>query len=144
MNTKSAKDFLETPQRIKNKIANLEAEKDQWESMAHSITALSENERVKASGNQQKMASAVDAYVDIENEIERQKEEYKKARAVFLSTVERLSPNKSDLLHKVYLLEMTIYEAAFAKGKSYSWAKATHRNALKEVQAILNEQKSEK
>ena len=52
--------------------------------------------------------------------------------------IEQLNATEYDLLHKVYIQHMTLYDAAFEKGKSYTWGTTVHGRALKNVQMLLD------
>ncbi len=61
-----------------------------------------------------------------------------KQRNVILSIIEQLPPMEYDLLHKLYLQEISLKEAAYRCGKSYSWATTTHSRALQHIQEIID------
>lgn len=130
-----AKKFLRQIEKLDRIIENKMIEKAQWESIAEGTTANSENERVQSSGSQQKMADAVNKYVDIEREIAEAVEK----RQDIIKTIERLSANEYDLLHKVYVQHCTIKETIRLMHKSKSAFDRLHRKALNNVQTILDE-----
>ncbi len=61
-----------------------------------------------------------------------------KQRKMLILVIEKLKPMEYDLLHKIYVQEITMKEAAFQCGKSYSWATTTHSRALQHIQEILD------
>ena len=95
----------------------------------------SQGERVQSSSNHQKMATAVCKYTDLEKEVE----SLRKRRGEIISTIEQLSFQEYDLLHKMYLQGRLLKEIAADKKKSYSWATKTHKNALKHLQKLIDE-----
>ena len=66
----SAKEFLRQARKIETIIRNKSAEREKWLEIAAAVTTNPDGDRVKSSGNQQKMASAVERYADIDREIE--------------------------------------------------------------------------
>ena len=130
----TAKRYLRQIEKYDTMIRNKQAEMQQWQSIALSIVANCEGERVQSSGSPQRMANASDHSVDLEREIE----ECKAKRKEIISTIERLDVIEYDLLHKVYVQYLTLKEVAITKGNSESWATTTHGRALKHVQDILD------
>jgi predicted phosphodiesterase len=56
-----------------------------------------------------------------------------------VTVIEMLDVVEYDLLHKVYVQYLTLDEASYKMGKSYTWATTTHKRALADVQKILDE-----
>ncbi len=134
----TAKEFLKQIRKLDTMIRNKMAEKDQWKSVAFGITGRTDGERVQSSGNQQKMASAVDRYVDIEREIDEYVDQLIDAKREVIATIELLDTVEYDLLHKVYVQNYTLKELAIESGNSESWATTTHGRALQHLQEVLN------
>lgn len=130
-----AKRYLEQVYFLDDIIANKEAEIEYWKTVAEGLSIGSEGERVQSSGNHQKMASAICKYTDLEKEVDR----LRNKRIEVVSTIEHLSFQEYDLLHKVYLQGRLLKEVATDKKKSYSWATKTHKNALKNLQKLIDE-----
>ena len=137
----TARDFLNQLKKLDKLIENKQAEKKQWMSLALSVTAHLGDERVQASGSQQKMADAIDKCVDIDAEISRCIEELIEARQSVIDVIERLPAVQYDVLHKVYVQYYTFYDVADTYNMSYNWVKGTHKKALKAVQQLLDEEK---
>lgn len=135
--------FLRQLKKLDMMIENKQIEKMQWRTIAMSTTAYSSGERVQSSGSQQKMADAVGRYLDIENEINASIDRLIDAKRDVISIIERLNAAEYDLMHKVYVQYIPLEDAAVKCGRSYSWAKSTHRSALRNVQRMLDEREKE-
>jgi DNA-directed RNA polymerase specialized sigma subunit len=96
------------------------------------------SERVQSSGNQQKMACAIERMVDIEKELDCYIDRLVDTRNEILSVIEQLDKEEYDFLHLVYVQHFTLGEVANMKNYSYSWATSFHGKALKQVQNILD------
>jgi DNA-directed RNA polymerase specialized sigma subunit len=129
-----AKAYLEQIEKLDRMIKNKLSEVAKWEEVAASITAFSEGERVQSSGSLQKMADALDRCVDLRDEI---KNCFAQKDAI-IAVIEQLKPDEYDLLYKVYAQYLTLKEAAYKCGISYSNATTIHGRALKNVQRILD------
>ena len=123
-------------------ITNKLIEKEQWKSIALGTTAHSDGERVQTSSSQQRMADAVDRYIDIEAEIDGFIDRLIDTRKDVINVIEQLNPVEYDLIHKVYVQYITLDEVAALNDRSYSWTTSTHGRALKNVQRILDERKA--
>jgi len=134
-----AKKFLKQLEKLDRMIENKLAEKQQWKAIATGTTASIGGERVQSSGSQQKMADAVSRYVDIEREIDEQIDKLIDTKQDVISVIEQLNTIEYDLLHKVYVQYIKLYEVPDIFGKTYSWATTVHGRALKKVQKILDE-----
>lgn len=133
-----AKDYLKQIKKLDSLIKNKLIERQQWLDIALGITPQMSGERVQSSGNQQKMANAIDKCIDIGSEIDTYVDTLIDKKREILSVIEQLEPDKYTLLHSIYVQFMTLEDAAFAMGKSYSWSTTTHGRALKDVQTILD------
>lgn len=136
-----AKDFLQQIEKIDALIKNKLIEKQQWMDIALGITPQMSGERVQSSGNQQKMASAVERVVDIEKELDECIDKLVDTRNEVLSVIEQLNREEYDFLHLVYVQRITLKDVASMKNYSYSWATTFHGKALKSVQKILDAKK---
>lgn len=134
-----AKQFLNQLKKLDKMIENKLAEKARWKTMATGTTANISGERVQSSGSKQKMADAVGRYVDIEREIDEQIDKLVDTRQEVICVIEKLNTTEYDLLHKVYVQYMSLYDVADMYGNTYSWATTVHGRALKHVQKILDE-----
>lgn len=120
---------------IDNKLIELE----QWKAIATGTTAASDGDRVQASGSQQKMADAVNRYVDIQNEVNAQIDRLVEIKKEVISTIEQLPALEYDLLHKVYIQFMSLEDVAVVYNKHTKWAARLHGSALQKVQQIIDE-----
>lgn len=137
----SAKEFLKQIKKLNKMIENKIIEQAQWRSISIGTTASINNERVQTSGSQQKMADAIDRYIDIESEIDECIDRMVDAKKDVISVIEQLNATEYDILHKVYVQDATLYDVADLYGKTYSWATTVHGRALKNVQNILDERR---
>jgi DNA-directed RNA polymerase specialized sigma24 family protein len=133
-----AKDYLKQVRKLDSLIKNKLIEKQQWMDVALGITPQISADRVQSSGNQQKMASAVDKCIEIEQELDEYVDKLIEKKREILSVLEQLSPKKYDVMHAVYVQFQTFGETAYSMNKSYSWVKGTHSKAIKEVQRIID------
>lgn len=133
-----AKEFLKQLNKLDKMIENKMIEQAQWRSIAIGTSAQMYGERVQSSGSQQKMADAVDRYIDIEAEIEQCIDRMVDTKKDVISVIEQLNATEYDLLHKVYVQYITLFDVADLYGKTYSWATTIHGRALKNVQDILD------
>lgn len=139
--SKEAQFFLKQLKKLDRMISNKMIEKEQWQAIASGTTSHSEGERVQSSGSKQKMADAVDRYVDIEREIDQCIDRLVDAKKDVISVIEQLNTTEYDVLHKVYVQYLTFDDVAADYGKSYSWITSVHGRALVNVQRILDERK---
>lgn len=134
-----AKEFLQQVKTIDLRIKNKLIEKQQWHDLALTITANMDGERVQSSGAKDKMASALNVCLDMEDEIFREVVNLKDEKKKVVQTIERLySPTEYDVIHRRFIQYQTLQDIADDYGKDYGWAKVTCKRAVGHVQAILN------
>ena len=144
-----ARDFLNQLKKLDKMIENKQIEKEQWRSIAMGTTSGGQSvqingvmhnmEKVQSSGSQQKMADAVDRFVDIEREIDSFIDRLVDTKKDVISVIEQLKASEYDMMHKIYVQYMTLQDVADLYGKSISWAKSIHKKGLKNTQRILDE-----
>lgn len=134
-----ARSYLEQIQKIDKMIENKMIEKEQWESIATGTAGQVSGERVQTSVNRSKMSDAVIKAIGIEKDIER----LTKKRRQIMDVIERLPAAEYDLVHKVYVQGLSVFEVAEEYGKSYQWGTKVHRSALRNVQEILRNGKQQ-
>ena len=149
MKPTKAKEFLGQIKKINVMIENKLAEAERWKSVALGITSggtdvkingvIHQMDKVQSTGSQQKMADAINKYVDLEAEINADIDKLIDTRKNIIETIELLEAEKYDLLHKVYVQGFTLDEVAAMYDFSYSWATTLHGRALKDVERILDE-----
>lgn len=146
----NAQEFLEQIQKINTMIENKCIEKEQWKSIALGITSSSKTiiikgvehamDKVQASGEQQKMADAVVRYVDIEREIDQYIDKLIDARKDVICVIEMLPVVEYDVLHKMYVQNLSPDEIAHAcGGYSVAWVSKAKQKGTAMVQKILDE-----
>lgn len=155
----NAEAFLEQIMKLDRMIENKQNERERWLMLAYNTTAGAAPEtgvRVQTSGNKQLMADAINSSVDIEREISATIGKLYEARKQIIGVIEQLPVDEYDVLHKLYVGEvstdkqgrkrfsyMSIQEAADALGKSYSWASGKKGSGLQRVKKIIDEQQIE-
>lgn len=137
--TKQAQEYLQRIKKLDILIENKMQERERWRSVAFNTSSAWGGERVQSAGNPQKMASAIDNYLDIESEISRDLAQKIAARKEIIDTIETLPPREYDVLHKIYVQYLTLQDFAALNDKTYRWASGVHGQALLSVQKILNE-----
>lgn len=131
----TAREYVKQLERIDILIASKAAEKARWEALALDTGARQSGDRVQGSGNQQKMAGAVESAVDIDAEIASlQAQRYEITR-----TLERLQVDEFWMLNTVYGKHVSIGQAAWERGKSYSWGRTLHNRAMENLEKILSD-----
>lgn len=130
----TAREYVKQLERIDILIASKAAEKARWEALALDTGARQSGDRVQASGNQQKMAGAVESAVDIDAEIAGLQAQ----RHEITMTLERLQVDEFWMLNTVYGKHVSIGQAAWERGKSYSWGRTLHKRAMEALEKILN------
>lgn len=137
-----SKDYLLQIRKLDSLIKNKQTEVEHWKGVACGSGSYSEGERVQSSGNKQKMASAIDKYVDIQAEIKADIGRLIDLKQEVIRTIEMLPVDEYDLLHKVYVQGWTLQEVADHFEKSYSWATTIHGRALANLQRVLDARKA--
>lgn len=135
-----AKEFLKQVEKLDCMITNKLAERDQWKSIALG-TSVQLSEKVQTSGSQQKMADAINKYIDIESEINECVDNLIAKKKEVIGVIEQLPVDLYDILHKIYVQYYTFYDVADKKDISYSNVTTLHGKALKLVQKILDARK---
>lgn len=137
-----AKEYLLQIRKLDSLINNKIAEVEHWKTVAFGTGNWSEGERVQSSGNKQKMASAVDKYVDLQAEIDADIDAFIDKKKEVIKTIEALPVDEYDLLHKMYVQGWTLDEVAYHNDKSRRWADSVHGRALANLQRVLDERKN--
>ena len=128
------KEFLNRLEMIDCQIENKKAEIQMWKNIALNTAPQGESERVQSTKNPQKMADAVNRYVDLEKEIEALICE----KAECIKIIEMVSePLFYDILHKYHIQHMKLSEIADLKGYTHQYIRLKHSEATKELQNVL-------
>lgn len=134
-----AEEFMQQIQKVNSMLENKRLEKEQLMAIATGTT-VQIREKVQTSGTKQKMAEAVNSYVDLENgdikELIKQREEA-------IRVIEQLNVKYYNVLHKIYVQNVELNDLAIAYDRSYSWATTTKARALDSLQKLLDERKRE-
>ena len=133
-----AKEFLRQYQEALTDIRNLEAEAEEIESLAMSMTASTDGERVQSSGRKDRMADLAAKAADLELEIMGLRTD----ALNILREVERTISQVEDkdyrqLLHLRYIEKRPWEEIAVSLKKSWRWTCSLHGKALQIVQEII-------
>ncbi len=133
-----AKEFLLQVKKLDKMIENKLIEVEQWKAIANNTVAEMSGERVQSSGNPQKMADAIAKYVDLEKEINQCIDDLIETKKGVISVIEQLNATEYDMLHKIYIQNIPLYDVAEMYDRTYSWATTIHGRALKHVQLIID------
>lgn len=134
----NAKDFLLQIRKLDRMIENKQIEVQQLKELAENTSPSMSGERVQATGNPHKIADATGKYIDLEREILHRVDDLVNARCEVIAVIEQLNAVEYDILHKIYVQNLTFYDVADYYDKTYSWATTVHGRALKQVQNILD------
>lgn len=137
MKKSKAQLYLERIEGLNDDIENKLAEIQQWNDIALCITTNTEGERVQSSGNQQKMATAMDKVVDCKREANEMIDQLIDYKQEVIRTIKLLNATESNVLHKRYIQGMTYDEIGASKRKTKSWATTVHGRALQNLNKIL-------
>lgn len=136
-----ARVYLLQIEKYNSIIQNKMDELARWKEMAVDISPHISEINVQKSGKSDKVGNSVAKYIDLEAEIMETINKAMFKRKEIIETLELLPVNEYDLLYKLYVQGMTIYEAVSEMDRSYSWGTTMHSRALKNLQKILNETK---
>lgn len=151
--------FLNQLKKLDAMIENKMIEREQWKAIAEGVTAggtsvivldkkgkqqLHNMEKVQSSGNPQKMADAIHKMIEIDDEIDLCIDKLIDAKKDVLSVIEKLPAAEYDIIHKIYVQHLNLYEVAALSDRSYSSITTLHGRALKMVQNILDEREQHK
>lgn len=138
----TAKEFLRQIKKLDVMITNKLTERTQWLEIARGLGGMQLGEKVQSSGSQQKMADAVDRYIDLEREIDACIDRLIDTKMDVISVIEQLNAVEYDVLHKIYVQGKELWDVADSCNRTYSWVTTIHGRGLKNVQRILDERES--
>lgn len=148
---KETKRFLNQLKKLDAMIENKMIERAQWKAIAESVTASSASvlvngklhnmEKVQSSGNPQKMADAIHKMIEIDAEIDLCIDKLIKAKKDVINVIERLPAAEYDIIHKIYVQHLTLYDVTSMSDRSYSSITTLHGRALKSVKKLLDERR---
>lgn len=134
----NAKEFLLQIKKLDRMIENKQIEVQQLKELAENTSPSMSGERVQSSGNPHRIADAIGKYIDLEREIMRRVDDLVNIRCEVIAVIEQLNAVEYDILHKIYVQNLTFYDVADHYDKTYSWVTTVHGRALKRVQNILD------
>jgi hypothetical protein len=137
-----AKEFLLQLQTLKKRIESKRGEIEQLKSIAYGITPQADGERVQSSGNPDRMGSAVVGYLQLETELSQSLAQYCRVMGEVIAVIEELKEPYYSIIHKRYVRNKSFAEIAAEEHYSYQYTTELHRNALKKVQKIINNQQN--
>jgi DNA-directed RNA polymerase specialized sigma24 family protein len=129
-----AEEYLDQIKKLDSMIKNRIKDHAHWVEIAEGYGGAALGERVQTSRNLHRGSDAIDKYIDIEQEIERLKEE----RLSIIRTIEKLPSSEYEVIYKLYVQDYSIKEIAYQKKKSYRWVRYKKENGLKLLQEILD------
>lgn len=138
----NVREYLDQLENIETRIQCIQFDIQQLKDLALSITPSYEGERVQTSGNNQRMATAADRWIDKERELNSAIDRLVEKRLEIAATIEQLKQsNESVVLHMYYIQKKSFKEIAAHCDKSISWATSIHGTALQSLQKVLDAKK---
>ena len=131
MKKMKVKNYLQQVQKIDAVITNKMIEREQWLTLASSLSGQTDGERVKSSGSNQKMEDSVVMAIDAARDID-------KYVARLREVIQQIPVKEYNVLHKLYIQGKDLDDVAADNKKSYSWASTMHGRALAHVQGVLD------
>ena len=129
----TAEEYLGQVKKIDAIIKNKLRDHANWVSVAEGLGGASVGERVQTSRNLTQIPDAIGRYIDIEREIKKLKQE----RQAVIDTIEKLPTYEYEVIYMLYVQDVTLKEVAYHFGRSYEWAKAIKRKAIRHIQEVL-------
>lgn len=130
----TAEKYLEQIRKIDAIIINKLKDHKRWVEIAEGLGGFSVGERVQSSRNLHRGADAIGNYIDIESEIKALREQ----RQGMIDTIEKLPCDEYKVIYKIFVEGYMLKEIPSLFDKSYDWAKKTKRDALRNLQEILD------
>lgn len=140
----NATELLLQIKKIEKLIKNTKEEIEKWHELAENITANTSDVRVKLSGYSDKVGNSVSEYIDNEKKLQKMLVDLMLKRKSIIDKIEQLQADEYDVLYKIYVQDMKVYEVAAVLDRSYSGIKHIKRNAIKNLQKILDAEEAEK
>lgn len=136
-----AKEYLQQVRNADLKIQEKLEEVAALEVLATKVSALNEGDRVKSSGDQDKMAQTVCKIADMKNEIQEEIENMLKLKREIRRTIEQVSaPIYMSVLYRRYILYKSWEQIATELCLSYRHTTRLHGEGLQEVEKILEKE----
>lgn len=133
----TTKQYLSKIDRLDRQIQNKLSEIYKLKTMACSVTASNDGERVQSSGEKDKVGAVVAKIVDMEHEVDQMVDE----RCNIVEQIESLEDIEFyDILAQIYILKKELKVVAVEKKISYGHAKRVHGQAVAEFEKIYGNQ----
>lgn len=130
----TAEEYVKRIRKIDIIVKNKLSDHARWVEVAEGLGGASVGERVQAPRNLHQIPDAIGKYIDIEGEIKALERE----RQEIIHILEQLPTCEYEVLYMLYVRDQTLKEVAYCSGRSYEWAKAKKRKALRLLQNILD------
>ncbi len=137
-----AKDYLLQLRKMDKLIENKLAERERWNAIATGVTQQLSADRVQTSGNPQRMENAILNLIEAENEVDAVIASCVDTRREIIATIDKVcNANQTyyEVLHELYVQDLTLNDVAEKRGQSRAWADQNHGRALNIVQRIIDE-----
>ncbi len=134
----NVKNYLQQVQKIDAVITNKMIEREQWLTLASSLSGQPDGERVKSSGSNQKMEDSVVMAIDAARDIDKYVARLRDVKSEISEVIQQIPVKEYDVLHKLYIQGKDLDDVATDNKKSYSWASTMHGRALAHVQGVLD------
>lgn len=123
----TTKAYLNQISRLERQIQNKLSEICQLKTMACSVTASNDNERVQTSGAKDKVGVIVSKIVDMEHEVDNMIDK----RCDIVAQIESVENTEFyDMIAQIYILKKELKVVAIEQRMSYSHAKRVHGQAI--------------
>lgn len=132
------KEYLGQIKRLNMMINNKLLEIEQLRTMATSITAPTDKENVKSSGEQDQLGKAVAKIVDMENDINDLIDEYVAKKCLIISQIDKIEDDRYyNILASVYIHGWSFVKVADSMNYSEKQVKRLHIDALNEFERVF-------
>ncbi len=134
-----AKEYLDQYLELKGLILCKKAENEQWEAIAGGINPPTQGDKVQSSGNLHRTEDAIIKYMRIKEQNNKQIEYWESKIEEIFSVINQLhSVTHKKIIIRHYLEEKSFVEIAAEIKYSYVRTIELHKEALENVQIILN------
>lgn len=131
----TAREYLGQVEKLDLMIENKLREIDQLKALSLSVTSHLTPDKVQSSGTKQKMAEAIERYIDLENEINECIDKLFDTKKEIISKIEQLEAKEYNILHLHYIQYLSFIDIANKYDRSYSWVSDLHSKAIKSFEA---------
>jgi hypothetical protein len=136
-------DYLKQIEVMDAKINSNIEELAQLEALATKTTSVLGDERVQASGSQDKMADCVVKIADLQTELNKQIDEYIEFKNQARDVINECDADCLTLLKKRYFFYKKWEEIAVEMNFTYQWVSdGLHQRALSQVQRVLDDKEA--